>query len=307
MKNLFKIFFSFIIFFISIIIAIDTLVIGNTKEYILDMEHLKEQENIDAILVLGAGLKNNGPSKMLEERLIEAISLYEEGISTKIIVSGDHGRVNYDEVNVMKQYLIDNGIPDDVIFMDHAGFNTYDSMYRAKEIFGVERMVVVTQEYHLYRALFIANSLGIESFGANATKRIYSGQIYRDVREVLARVKDFYLSIFKPEATILGEKIDMKVSADITDDAYINIISIEDGTYHYIKNKEIIFEILSIIDNHDKEKRCDYKATYTMKINGRKVYDIEILGDIIHIVDDDEEIILDEEESKIILDIIGKE
>ena len=305
MKKLFKIFFSFIIFFISIIVAIDTLVIGNTKEFILDIDNMKKHENIDAILVLGAGLKNNKPSKMLEERLKEAIYLYEEGISKSIIVSGDHGRVNYDEVNVMKQYLIDNGISEDVIFMDHAGFNTYDSMYRAKEIFGVKSMVVVTQEYHLYRALFIANNLGIEVYGANATKEIYSGQMYREIREILARVKDFFLSIIKPEATILGESIDMKVSGNITDDWYINITSLDDDKSYYINDKNVVDKIKIFIDDKKRVENCDYKESYKMKINGRDVYLLEILDDVIHIVDNEEEIILDEEESKIILDIIS--
>lgn len=305
MEKLFKIFFSFIIFFISIILAIDTLVIGNTKELILGIDEFKKDGYYDAILVLGAGLKDNKPSKMLEERLREAIDLYEEGISKRIIVSGDHGRVSYDEVNIMKQYLIDNGISDEVIFMDHAGFNTYDSMYRAKEIFGVKSMVVVTQEYHLYRALFIANNLGIEAYGANATKEIYSGQMYREIREILARVKDFFLSIIKPEATVLGESIDMKVSGNITDDFYINITSLDNDKHYYIKDKKVIDKVKEFIDDKKRVENCDYKESYKMKIDGRDIYLLEILGDVIHIVDNEEEIILDEDESKIILDVIS--
>ena len=83
-------------------------------------------------------------------------------------MSGDHGRVSYDEVNTMKDYAINDGIPSDDIFMDHAGFSTYDSMYRAKEIFGVKKIVIVSQKYHLTRALYIAKKLGIEAYGVSA-------------------------------------------------------------------------------------------------------------------------------------------
>lgn len=304
MKKWIKVLFSLTIFCISIIVAIDSLVIGNTKERIYDIAELKKIKKVDAILVLGAGLKNNKPSKMLEERLQQAIILYENGISNKIIVSGDHGRIDYDEVNVMKQYLIDNHIPEDVIFMDHAGFNTYDSMYRSKYIFNVERIVVVTQEYHLYRALYIANSLGIDAYGSNATKRIYSGQRYRNVREILARVKDFFLSIFKPKSSLLGDKIDLGTSGNVTNDFYINITPILSGGQHHIRNKEIYDEILLLTKKDRSNRVCGGTESYTMELNGSKVYSLEVFDNIIHIVDDDEEIILTEEESKIIFDIV---
>lgn len=173
----------------------------------------------DCILILGAGVwANNQPSPMLTDRLEEGIRLYKEGISEKIIVSGDHGRVDYDEVNVMKKYLIDAGIPSENIFMDHAGFSTYESMYRAKEIFGTQKIVLVTQEYHMYRALFICNSLGIEALGSPADPRVYAGAFMRNVREWIARDKDIFYCLFRVKPTYLGDTIDLCSSGDVTND-----------------------------------------------------------------------------------------
>ena len=110
------------------------------------------------------------------------------------------------------------GVPSSDVFMDHAGFSTYESIYRAKEIFEADKIIIVTQEYHLYRALYIAEKLGIEAYGVNADYHTYRGQIMRDVREVLARCKDFANMIFKPEPTYLGEKIPVSGDGNITND-----------------------------------------------------------------------------------------
>ena len=155
---------------------------------------------------------------MLEDRLNEGIKLYKEGISSKIIMSGDHGRKDYDEVNIMKKYAIEQGVPSEDIFMDHAGFSTYESIYRAREIFKVNKIIIVTQKYHLYRALYIANKLGIETYGVNADPRRYVGAAYREVREILARNKDFIKCIIKPKPTYLGESIPVSGNGDLTND-----------------------------------------------------------------------------------------
>ena len=183
-----------------------------------EKKNVNLEEDIDCILVLGAGVWGDSPSPMLQDRLDAAIKLYKDGVSNKLIMSGDHGRDEYDEVNIMKQYAIDNGVPSNDIFMDHAGFSTYDSIYRARDIFKVKKMVIVTQEYHLYRALHIANSLGIKSYGVNADPREYAGQLYREAREILARNKDFAYSIIKPKPTYLGEVIPVSGNGDITND-----------------------------------------------------------------------------------------
>lgn len=182
-------------------------------------EDVQSVKKADAILVLGCQVREDGSlSLMLQDRIDKAIELYEAGVSDKIIVSGDHGREEYDEVNAMKNYLIEKGIPSENIFMDHAGFSTYESLYRAQYIFKTEKVVVVTQEYHLYRAVYIGNKLGIETYGVPAAKILYYGQTSREIREILARNKDFVKCIFKFEPTYLGESIPVSGNGDLTND-----------------------------------------------------------------------------------------
>ena len=198
-----------------LVLLINFYVIISTKKQVFNKADIKD---VDCILILGCGVWGDKPSPMLEDRLLGGIELYKQGVSKKIIVSGDHGTKEYDEVNIMKKYLIDNDIPGEDIFMDHAGFSTYDSVYRAKEIFGAKKVVIVTQKYHLYRALYIANELNIESIGVYANPRLYAGQSFREVREILARNKDFIKAKIKPKSTYLGEKIDLNIDGNITND-----------------------------------------------------------------------------------------
>ena len=158
---------------------------------------------------------------MLEDRLKQGISLYKNGVSNKIIMSGDHSKKDYDEVNVMKKFAIDEEVQSEDIFMDHAGFSTYESIYRAKEIFKAKKIVIVTQKYHLYRALYIANKLGIEAYGVSSDPRKYVGQTSRELREILARDKDFIKCIFKPQPTYLGETIPVSGNGNQTNDKEI--------------------------------------------------------------------------------------
>jgi len=174
--------------------------------------------DVDCILILGAGVWGSRPSYMLEDRLLQSIELYENGTSNRLLMSGDHSRKDYDEVNVMKQFAIDRGINSEHIFMDHAGFSTYESLYRARDVFQADRIIIVTQKYHLYRALYIAEKLGIEAYGVASDKRQYVGQEIRDLREILARVKDFFTVIFEPEPTYLGEAIPIDGNGDLTND-----------------------------------------------------------------------------------------
>ena len=144
---------------------------------------------------------------------------YNDNAAPKLLMSGDHGRENYDEVNTMKNYAINDGIPSEDIFMDHAGFETYDSMYRAKKIFGAKKVVIVSQKYHLYRSLYIAKKMGLDAYGVSSDLRYYSKkQYYREAREWLARVKSFIKCIAKPEPKYLGDSIDLKASGDVTND-----------------------------------------------------------------------------------------
>ena len=218
MRKMIKYIIMLILIFIVTVLVINFFVKIVTKNRILKKEEYSKLEDIDCIIVLGAGIWGDKPSPMLEDRLKEAVSLYNQNISSKIIMSGDHGKADYDEVNIMKEYAIEQGVASEDIFMDHAGFSTYESMYRAKEVFEANKIVIVTQKYHLYRALYIAKQLGIEAYGVNSDPRKYVGATYREAREIIARDKDFIKCIFKPEPTYLGETIPVSGNGDVTND-----------------------------------------------------------------------------------------
>ncbi len=202
-----------------IILGINFHMKKSVESNILTSEEAAELDDVDCILVLGCGIKEDGnPSHMLRDRLTRSVELYELEVASKLLMSGDHGREDYNEVAVMKEFALDKGIASEDIFMDHAGFSTYESMYRAKEIFGARKIVVVTQEYHMYRALYVAKELGIEAYGVSSDYNTYRGQVVRDVREMLARAKDFGAAIVKPQPTYLGEFISIKGSGDLTND-----------------------------------------------------------------------------------------
>lgn len=213
-----------IIYIIALILlfvfAVNLYEIIISRKQILKDENTKI-ENIDCMLVLGAGIINNErPTLMLKDRLDKSIELYKKGMSKKIIMSGDHSSKNHNEVIIMKNYAIERGIPSEDIFMDHAGFCTYDSIYRAKEIFGVKEMIIVTQKYHLYRSIFIANFLGLKAYGIKSDARVYTKMPYHFVREMLARCKNFIKCVFRIKPKYLGEKISLEQSGDITNENY---------------------------------------------------------------------------------------
>ena len=191
-----------------------------SSRYFLTVEEAS-QETFDCVLVLGAGVWGENPSHMLEERLNKGIEVYNTGCTDRILMSGDHGRTEYDEVNVMKSFAVEKGAMAEEVFMDHAGFSTYESMYRAKEIFQVKKVVIVTQKYHLYRAVYNARKLGLDAYGVAADGQYnYSLPVrtYNNSREALARCKDIIWCIFKPEPTYLGEAIPISSSGVLTDD-----------------------------------------------------------------------------------------
>lgn len=218
MKKLLKYGIIAIILITIIVLGINLYVRISTNKQIIKENDYTALSDVDCIIILGSGIWKDKPSPMLEDRLLEGIKLYQNSVSDKIIMSGDHGRREYDEVNIMKNYAIEKGIPSENIFMDHAGFSTYESIYRAKDIFEAKKVVIVTQEYHLYRALYIANQLGLEAYGVGADPRQYVGATYRELREILARDKDFIKCIFKPEPTYLGDTIPVSGNGDITND-----------------------------------------------------------------------------------------
>ena len=218
MKKVLKYGIIVVVVITIIALSINLYVRKSTKNQIIKENEYAELLDVDCIIILGAGIWGDKPSPMLEDRLLEGIKLYQNNVADKIIMSGDHGRKEYDEVNIMKNYAIEKGIPSENIFMDHAGFSTYESIYRVKNIFEAKKVVIVTQKYHLYRALYIANQLGLEAYGVGADPRRYVGETYRKVREILARNKDFVKCIFKPEPTYLGDTIPVSGNGDITND-----------------------------------------------------------------------------------------
>lgn len=192
---------------------------ASTADRILTQEEAAAIQDADCILVLGCLVKNGGvPSDMLHDRLRMGVELYQLGAAPKLLMSGDHGRTNYDEVDAMKQYAVDEGIASADVFMDHAGFSTYESMYRARDIFQAKKVIIVSQEYHLHRALFIARGLGLDAYGVSADYRNYLGQTGREIREILARIKDIGYTIFQPKPTYLGDAIPISGNGELTHD-----------------------------------------------------------------------------------------
>ena len=160
------------------------------------------------VLVLGAHVNESGvPSEYLKDRLEAAFELYRLHKAKRFLLSGDHGRKGYDEVNTMKQYLLNKGVDTADVFLDHAGFDTYNSIVRAKEIFKVSDLIIVTQDFHLPRALYIARKKGLEAYGFVADKQKYKGIARVKFREKLALVKAFFEVTFNRSPRFLGDSI----------------------------------------------------------------------------------------------------
>ena len=201
------------------ILGINGHVKKSTADQILSPEEAAVLTDVDCILVLGCYVHDSGrPSDMLADRLRRGIELYQSGAAPKLLMSGDHHTPDYNEVGVMKRCAVDAGIPSCDVFMDHAGLSTYESLYRAKEVFCATKIVIVTQKYHLYRALYIARSLGIEAWGVPADMEKLHGQITREMREIAARTKDYFGCMLRPEPTYLGEAIPVSGNGDSTND-----------------------------------------------------------------------------------------
>lgn len=200
-------------------LIINNHVVGAVEQYIITPEEAAGME-ADCVIVLGCGLTDEGePGRNLTRRLETGLALYEDGAGIKLMMSGDHGRVKYDEVNAMKDWALARGAASPEVFMDHAGFSTYESMYRARDVFDVESVVIVSQEYHLYRALYDARSLGLEAYGVAAEG---GSGIRNDFRELLARSKDWLWCILQPEPKYLGEVIPISGSGDLTNDREVS-------------------------------------------------------------------------------------
>ncbi|MFO7635906.1 MAG: ElyC/SanA/YdcF family protein [Clostridia bacterium] len=191
---------------ILFVLAVNLAVVSEARKHMLADGY----GPVDAVLVLGAYVSPSGqPCPMLADRLDTGLEAIGAGVSKKILLSGDNGTKGYDEVNAMKNHVLSAGMEPQDVFLDHAGFSTYESIYRAREIFEVGSVAISTQEFHLYRAVYIARRMGMEAYGIPADRRTYPPNElkYYEFREILARVKDFMLvNVFKTKPTFLGEK-----------------------------------------------------------------------------------------------------
>jgi SanA protein len=201
-------FFRWCIYLFIVTLCINGGMVLSTRKFIYrDVESLPSKT---AVLVLGSQIRQGRPSPVLRDRIDAGILVVESGKGRKLLLSGDHGRTNYDEVNVMRRYAMDSSpIREEDIFMDHAGFNTYDSMYRARDVFEVKDLVIVTQEFHINRAVYIARALGLDAVGFAVNQDRFGKRGLRlwKSREYLARVKAFFAVQVKAKPRYLGEKI----------------------------------------------------------------------------------------------------
>jgi vancomycin permeability regulator SanA len=163
-------------------------------------------------IVFGAAIRPDGePSSMLADRIDAAVELYKAGKVQRILMSGDNSRPYYDEVTAMKHHAVEKGVPPEHVNLDYAGFRTYDSCYRARAIFGIDNAILVTQRYHLPRALYLANSMGIKAVGLKAGLDRYPGQDYYNLREAAALVVTWYeVNILHPLPRFLGEPVNLE-------------------------------------------------------------------------------------------------
>ena len=215
---------------ILLVLILNLLIVGTTYSDIayrcvgssdLDSKAIDEliAKDPQCAIILGCGVYADGtPTPMLRDRLDTGIALYRAGVVPKLLLSGDHGQVEYNEIGCMYNYCLQAGVADEDIFLDHAGFSTYDSMYRAKSIFRVERMIVVTQTYHEFRALYIGREMGIDVTGVSSDQERHLGSAAREAREILARDKDYFKALMKAPPTYGGEEIPITGSAEASKD-----------------------------------------------------------------------------------------
>ncbi len=209
-----------ILLFFAVVNAVMLVGTGKRVLTLADLSDIEQYRgSFDAIVILGAGVRPGGvPSDMLRDRLEVGNELYFAGFSDKMLMSGDHMGHDYDEVSVMKRYATEAGVPSGAVYLDHAGLSTYDSIWRLAKIFEAKKVLIVTQSYHLPRALYLAGAFGIEAYGLSADLRPYRSQPYYTVRETVARVKDFALAILKPIATHVGDPISLDGDGDATNE-----------------------------------------------------------------------------------------
>jgi len=201
---------------LTLVMTVSTSMVKLTAESMVTAETLSPDTDFDCILVLGAGVRDDGtPSDMLYDRVRVSAEVYAALGDVPLLMSGDHTG-DYNEVGVMKSLAVEMGVPSKDVFLDHEGYSTYESLYRAKNVFGAKKMVIITQEYHLHRALYIARELGLEAVGISADLRPYRGQSRYNAREHLARFKDFFATARGDYDGHLDPPVDLNGDGDMT-------------------------------------------------------------------------------------------
>ena len=176
------------------ILGVNFYVILSQKKNILSTQEAARLDKVDYVLVLGCGVKEDGePSHMLYERLKKGAEVFNMQNGALLLLTGDNSGESYNELAAMKKVSLENGVKEENLAIDDYGFSTYESLNNAKTKFGAKKIIIITQPYHMYRALYIANKLGIEAYGVTAYLPFYPRQILWSLREVLARNKDFLL------------------------------------------------------------------------------------------------------------------
>ncbi|MCF0142295.1 MAG: YdcF family protein [Parasporobacterium sp.] len=174
-------------------IAISEYMRLSRSQYILTSDEAAELQDVDLVMVLGCQVKADGTlSHMLEDRVKMAVELYKKNPSLMLLMSGDGREIYYNEPDAMEAYAIEHGVPADHIIKDPIGLSTSESAYNAANIYKCKKIIIVTQGYHLPRSIYNAQACGIEAYGVDAAYRDYVGQLKWDIREILARVKDFF-------------------------------------------------------------------------------------------------------------------
>lgn len=199
LRRIFTVLLGAVVIFAAFSASVSAYILASTRNDVHTIAQIEESgAHAQAILVLGASVLPSGkPSDILADRLEVAADLFLAGAADQIIVSGDNREAHYNESDAMKAYCVSLGVPADDVVVDHAGYDTYASVYRAKHVYGADDVMIVTQAYHLYRALAIAQGLGMIAQGVAADKGAYDNQMSYSLREVIARDKDFLQTLFR--------------------------------------------------------------------------------------------------------------
>ncbi len=215
--------FCFVLGLVSVFL-LNYYVISKAKDYIITSSEATELD-VDCIIVLGAKVfEDQRLSDILKDRVLVGLELYNLGVSDRILMSGDNSREEYNEVRAMKSFALSEGAKNSDVFMDKAGFSTYETMYRARDVFEAKKVVIVTQEFHLSRAVYIARSLGLEAYGVSSDLRRYQTETKNDIRESGARIKAVFSVVFGEKPRFLGDPIPISGSGLQTHDDQDNII-----------------------------------------------------------------------------------